>query len=183
MAADNFLMAKTKEEKEKILDNLRDYLKKQKSMAFFSFSGLKMEDFSVLRQKVREKKSIIKVIKKTLFRLASKDDYPDLSEKMGEIKEQFAVMLNFSDDFSSLKDLYEISKEKEGLKILGGYFEDKFLGVEETKELAKIPPRKELLRKLVYIVSAPQRNFVNVLDGNIRKLLVVFSSIVDKKGH
>ena len=65
-------------------------------------------------------------------------------------------------------------------KILGGLLENNILAVEQVLSLAKLPSKQELLAKLVGSLSAPSRNFVGVLQGNLRGLVSVLSQI--KKG-
>src|SRR3990167_7341940 len=48
---------------------------------------------------------------------------------------------------------------------------------EQVEELAQLPTKVELLAKTVSTLNAPITGFVNVLGGNLRKLVYVLSAI------
>ena len=175
-------MPKTKKQKEEVIRELEQFLKDQKLMAFFTFRGLKMDDFNKLRNEVKEKNSLIKVAKKTLFKLALGRKGVEVPEDYFSIKDQFAILFGFSDDPGVLKVLDKVSKEKEGVKIIGGFFEGKVLSGQEVVELSRIPSRKELITKFVWLLSYPKQSLVNILEGNIRDLILVLSAKA-KKGQ
>ncbi len=175
-------MPKTKKQKEEVIKELERFLKDQKLMAFFTFRGLKMDDFNKLRIEAKEKNSLVKVAKKTLFKLALKKEGVEIPEDYFTIKDQFAVLFGFSGDPGVLKVLDKISKEREGVKIIGGFFEGKVLSSQEVVELSMIPSRKELVAKLLWLFNYSKQSLVNVLEGNIRDLILVLSAKA-KKGQ
>ena len=87
------------------------------------------------------------------------------------------MVLGFGDEVSPAKIPYQFSLGNENLKILGGFFEDKFRSAEEIIALAKIPSKQELFAKVVGSISSPISGFVNVLQGNIRNLVYALSKI------
>lgn len=175
-------MVKTRDQKEKIIEELGEHLKNQRLMAFFTFRGLKMEDFSDLRNKAKEKGGLVKVAKKTLFKLSLERAGIKLPEEIFEIKDQFAVLFGFLEDPSILKIIDKFSREKEGVKIIGGYFEENYLSPQDVKELANIPSRSELLGKLLWLMNYPKISFVNVLKAPLRDFVFVLS-LRAKKGQ
>jgi large subunit ribosomal protein L10 len=167
----------TKKQKKEILEDLKEKIKKQKTIIFVDFKGLKVKDVFDFRKKLRKADSLLKVSKKTLFRIALKDLDSALSEKIDKLEGQIGLIFGFKDEISAAKVAYNFSKEKENLKILGGFFEGKIIDKETVAELAKIPGREELLGRLVGTISAPITNFACVLQGNIKGLICVLSAI------
>lgn len=163
----------TKEQKKKILKNLKEDINKQKSMVFVSVKGLKAVELLELRNKLKESDCKLTVAKKTLMNIALKDLDIDVSELDGQV----ALVFGFKDEVLPAKTTYEFSKKNENLKILAGFFEDKFREMNEIIALAKIPSRKELLAKVVGSISAPISGFANVLHGNLRGLVYVLKQI------
>ncbi len=170
-----FFMAQTKEEKKKILQELVENIDKQKSMVFVAYEGLKASDMFKLRSVLKDAGCKILVIKKTLLNLALKEKKIDLNTK--DLTGQIALVFGFEDEISAAKLSYKFSKENESLKILGGFFEDKVIDIENVISLAQIPSRQELLAKVVYLFSSPVSGFVNALQGNLRNLVYVLSAI------
>jgi len=170
-------MAKSKEEKKKILEDLKEEFKKQKMMVLVNFTGLKVKDFFELRRRLKPANSRIKVIKKTLLNLVLKEFSPDFSQKLAQFKAQIAIVFGFEDEILPAKILHQFSVENPNCKILAGYFDKKFREKEEMITLAQLPTKNELLARLVGNLSAPISNFINMLEGNIKGLIYVLSAI------
>ena len=168
-------MAKTKEQKKKIIEDLEEKINRQKTMILVDFTGLKVKDFFDLRKRLKSANSQMKVIKKTLLNLVLKDFNSDFSQKLEKFKNQIAIIFGFENEISPAKILYQFSLENPNLKILAGYFDKKFREKEEMITLAQLPSKEELLAKLVGSISAPISNFVNVLEINIKGLINVLA--------
>lgn len=168
-------MALTKAQKQKIVEDLKEKIARQKTMIFVDFTGLKVKDLSNLRKKLRAVDSELKVAKKTLLGLVFKKAGLEIEAK--KIKGEIALVLGYNDGLSPAKIIYQFSQENPNLKILGGFFEKKFREAEEIITLAQLPAREELLAKLVGTISAPVSNLVNVLQGNIKGLIYVLTKV------
>jgi len=170
-------MPLSRQKKQEVLKDLKEKISRQKTMVFIDFSGLKVKDISDLKQKLSQSDSLFKVSKKTLLKIALKDFSSSLTQKINELKGELGVIFGFGDEISPTKTTYNFSLENEKLKILGGFFEGKFIEKETVIELAKIPTKEELLARLVGSISAPVSNLANVLQGNIKGLVRILSSI------
>lgn len=168
-------MAQSKAQKQKIVEDLQEKIEKQKAIVFFDFTGLKVKDLSRLRKKMKQDRSEIKVVKKTLFDLALKK--AGLKAEIRKLKGEIAAAFGFEDEIAPAKICYQFSQENPNLKILGGFFEGEFKGAEEMTVLAQIPSREELLAKLVWSISAPVSNFVYALQYNLKGLINILSLI------
>jgi large subunit ribosomal protein L10 len=167
-------MALTREKKQKIIEELEEKLRRQKSFIFIDFTGLKVKDFSDLRKKIKNEKGEVKVAKKTLLDLALKKSGFEINVK--DLRGEIAVVFSFLDDVSLLKTLFQFSQNNPNLKILAGFFEKRFLGGEEIVNLAKLPGKRELLGKLVTIISSPLANFIYSLKFNLKGLVNILST-------
>ncbi len=168
-------MAKTKEEKQKALDKLKENLEKQKALILIDYSGLKADDIFDLRERLKESDCSLIVAKKTLVKMAFKEKKIEIEDK--SLEGQLALVFGFKDEVLPAKISYNFSRENENLKILGGFVENKFKTVDEINILAKIPSKEELYAKVVGSISAPISNFVKVLQGNIRNFVYILSII------
>lgn len=168
-------MAQTKEQKKKIIEDLKEKIEKQKAIVFADFSGVKVKNLQKLRKEAREKDCEVKVAKKTLVSLALKEKSLEVNLKkmVGEI----ALGFGYKDKISPFKVLYNFSKENENLKILGGFIGKEFLDKEKAIAIAQLPTREELLTKLVGSISSPLLGLINVLQGNLKGLIYILKQV------
>lgn len=172
-------MPLTREQKRKIIDDLKQKIERQKIMVFVGIKGLKVKDISILRRRLREKDSQLKVAKKTLMKLAFKEKGIKFEKEELVSKEagELAIIFGFKDEILPTKIAYQFSKENENLKIWGGYFQNRFITKEDIITLALLPSREELLAKIVGSLNAPRLNLVKILQGNLRNLVYLLSQI------
>lgn len=184
------LMALTKQQKEKALNDLKDKISKQKSVVFADFSKVNSKDLFDLRKKLKEAGCLLKIGKKTLIRIAFGRAGVSFWDKIKKnVPGQMALILGIEDEVAPAKISYQFSKTNENFKILGGIFPAeggsanggerryKFAEKEKVLALATLPSRNELLAKIVDSLSAPISGFENVLIGNTRSLVLVLSKI------
>ena len=169
------MVALTRQQKQKILENLKEKIARQKAMIFVDFRGLKVKDMADLRQRLKAANSQLVVAKKTLMKLAFKDKKIKIDEE--KLEGQPAIIFAFQDILTAAKAAYQFSQENKNLKILAGYVEHNFREAEDIISLAKIPSREVLLARLIGSIKAPAVNFVNVLQGNFKGLIYALSAI------
>lgn len=167
----------TFQKKQKLVKELGDKIKNSKSVVFADFTGLASDAMSGLRKKMRRENVFFKVIRKTLFKRALRS--AGLKEAAeNKVPGQLSVAIS-NDEVGAAKAVSSFIKDTktENLAILGGILEQKFLTKAEMADLAKVPSKEELLGSLVGTIQAPVSEFVNVLRGNIRNLILVLSQI------
>jgi len=168
-------MALTKAQKQKIVEDLKEKIAKQKAIIFIDFSGLKVKDLSGLRRKLKVADCQLKVAKKTLMGIAFKGAKIEVEAK--KLPGEVALVFGYKDPISPAKIVYQFAAMNPSLKILGGFFENKFRELEEIITLAQLPTREELLVRLVGSIQAPVSNFVRILEANIKGLIYVLTKV------
>lgn len=171
-------MPKTKAQKKDTVDLLTKDMEKQKSMIFVDFTGLKVKDMAELRAQLKEQGAKLIVAKKTLLDAAAKEGKIDVSFR--GMEGQIGAVFANEDELTPVKTLFMAAKSMGGLKIIGGYFENKEQGADYMKALSLIPSREILLGNLVGTISNPLYGLVRVLNGNIKGLLVALNAISQK---
>ena len=166
-----FFMALTKEQKENIVEKLKQSIAQQKAVVFVAIDGLKTTELFDLRKGLKQDNCLLTVAKKTLLSIAFKQSKMEFNAK--ELEGELALIFGFGDEIMPAKIAYQFSKKNKNLKILGGLFENEVKTAEEIIILAKIPSREELLAKVVSSISSPISGFVNVLQGNIKGLIYI----------
>jgi large subunit ribosomal protein L10 len=175
-------MPKSREEKQKIIEDLKEKLQKQKVVVLVDFSGLDSKPLATLREEFKKSDSCFQVVKKTLLKKALDAlNQKNLLEKIEEIKGQLALGFGFADEVTPAKICYQLQKENENLKILGGILGNEFVEKEKVVELAKLPSRQELLARLVGSLQSPISNLINICKNNIKGLIGVLNAIKSVK--
>ncbi len=166
----------SKEKKQEIIKDLADKLSRQKTVIFSDHTGLKVNQVQNLRWQLREEKIDYQVAKKTLIDLAFKKAGFDKIKIKG-LPGQIALIFGYEDEILPAKILYNFSRENESLRILAGLVNGEYLEEKAIIGLAKLPSRQELLARLIGNVSAPLSGLINVLQGNLIKLVNLFKNL------
>lgn len=172
-------MPKTKEQKKEILKELNQKMKDQTTMLFVDFSGLEVQDTHDFRKKLEKANGEFKVAKKTMTQIAL--DENKLEKNIKELEGEIGIVFGYKDEITPAKVTYEFSKENDNLKILGGFFENKFESTEKFIELAQLPSKEELLGRLVGSISSPMTGLVRSLEYNIKGLIFALNAIKKNK--
>ncbi|HNZ84020.1 MAG TPA: 50S ribosomal protein L10 [Candidatus Pacearchaeota archaeon] len=159
-------MAKTKEQKTQILQDLKEAIDSQKSMYFIDYKGMTSNDVSTFRKELRKNDAKLYVAKKTLATIAFKEKKIDFDLK--PLQGQLGIIFSLKDAFLPTKEIYNVAKT-EKIKILGGcYIEDgklnKLTG-QDVIAYASIPSRDELYAKLAYVLNDTAASFARVINA------------------
>ena len=158
-------MALTKEQKTKQIESVKERIANQKSMVFVDFAKVSSKDMFSLRKSLKEAGCNLKIAKKTLVRIAFGQSNLSFWNKIkSSIPGQLALVFGIEDEIAPARIANKFAKEHENFKILGGIFENRFIERERVLVLANIPPRNELLGRLVGSIASPMANFARVIE-------------------
>lgn len=118
-------MPKSKIQKQEIMRNLTERIKKSKSIVFAGFNALGVHDNEALRLTLRKEHGEYYVAKKTLLERALKEQgIENLDTK--SLDGKLAVIFSYEDEVSPAKAVDAFRKDKEDkIYFLGGYFRRK----------------------------------------------------------
>ena len=85
------------------------------------------------------------------------------------------------DEISAAKILANFAKTNENVKLRGALFEGRVLSLAETKVLASIPGKEELLSKLVFLLMSPISGFHGVLHNTLGGFVRVLNAVKEKQ--
>ncbi len=165
-------MAKSKQQKESEIKELREVFSKQQAMYFVDYKGLKSHELTGFKKDLKSKKSNLVVTKKTLARILFKENGIDFDPK--KLEGQVGIVFAFGEQFAPAKTIVELSKTNKNLKMLGGCVAEdgKFnvLSVEQAIAYASIPSREELYAKLAYVLNDTAASFARVINAVKEKM-------------
>ncbi len=146
-----------------------------------SYTGLTVQEMEDIRNTVKESGATFNVIKNSVVEKAIEGSkWESLKE---HLKGTNAFALSFDDPAVLAKILVAKKKEHKKLEIKCGSLNGQVISAKQIEALSKLPPKEVLLAQLLATMKAPVSGFVNVLAGNIRKLMYVLKAIEEKKGN
>lgn len=173
-------MAVNKEKKAEVLKELIENMKEAKSVIFADFQGLSVKDMKNLRKEMKTKGVTYKVAKKTLISIAAKEaGFPEIPNELlaGPVGAAFSM----EDEISAAKLIHQFAKKNTNLKLRGALLEGRVLSLAETKELATLLSREELISQFIYLVKYPIQGFHGVLNNTLAGFVRVLNAVKEKK--
>lgn len=144
-----------------------------------TYQGLPVPVMSDMRQKLRERGLEYRVVKNTLASIAA-----DMAGRQGYkeiLKGPTAVALGFGDPVEAAKALDEVVRAgRLNISIIGGVMDGQVLSSAEVTRLAALPPRAELLARLVGQMQAPITRLVSTLAAPLSSLASVLQQRVQQ---
>ena len=159
-------MAKTKAEKQQIIDNLEAAFKQAASTVFVHFKHVTVAEESAMRKTLRASSVGYVVAKKTLIRRA----LAALGHKHEELplEGELAIAYNREaggDASAPSRMIHEFAtKLKDKLVISGGIFEGKLVDALSMQAIATIPPMDVLRGMFAQVINSPRQRFAVVLS-------------------
>lgn len=173
MASDKIL-----ESKKQAVSELKEKINNAGSMILADYRGLTVEEDTEMRAALREANIEYKVIKNNYIRHAV--DGTGLEDLLSILVGPTAVAMA-DDEVAPSKALAAFAKKYETFEIKGGIVDGKVVSIDDIKQLALLPSKEELIAKMLGSMNAPISGFVNVLNGNLRGLVVALNAIVEQK--
>jgi large subunit ribosomal protein L10 len=166
-------------QKEAAVQELRDRLARSPNLFLTGYAGLTVEEITKLRGELRKDGSTYAVVKNTLFKIAA-------GEEIASKLEQFlagptGVVFAGADPVAPAKAIKHFADDTKKLNIKAAYLDGKFADVKQIEMLASLPPKNELLAKLVGSLANPMRGLVTVLSGNQSGLVRVLNAIREQR--
>ena len=167
------------QQKQAYVEELAEKLKNSVAGVIVSYMGITVADDTALRRKLREAGVEYVVVKNSMLRRAA--DKVGLDGLDNVLEGSTALALSPTDHVAAAKILSEYAEKSKTFEIKAGYVEGKVIDAAGVAELAKMPPKEVLVAKVLGGLNAPISGFVNVLNGNIRGLVVALNAIAEKQ--
>ncbi len=165
--------------KEQVVAELHDKLQRASAAILTDFKGLTVAEMTDLRGTLAAEKVEYQVVKNTLMRLASKDTTAEALVPL--LKGTCAIAIGYGDPSTPAKIIKKFNKANEKLAIKAGALGNRLLDTSQVVALADLPPREELLAKLLGTLNAVPTSLVTVLSGVPRALVGVLAAIQAKR--
>lgn len=154
---------------------LHEKLQRASATILTDYRGLTVAEVTELRDTLAAQQVEFQVVKNTLMRLAGRDTASAVLEPL--VKGTNAVAIAYGDPAVPAKIIKKYSKTNEKLKVKAGALGSRLLNAEQLSVLAELPPREELLAKLLGTLNAVPTGLVTVLSGVPRAFMGVLAAI------
>jgi large subunit ribosomal protein L10 len=146
---------------------------------FVSFQGLKVKDFSGLRDQLYNVNANCCVYKNSLIRKAVELNNVEALKDLA-LAGDVAMVFGKGDPGAVAKVLVEFGKSNEVVQAKGGLFESAMLTPAEIADIAALPSKDILQAQLLGVLQAPARNLVSILNNKAASILNVLNAYKDK---
>lgn len=170
----------TLQAKSAVVEEIKDNLDKAQSVVIIDYRGLTVEEVTKLRNDMRAKGAVYKVLKNTMIKRAADDLGIEGMDDM--LEGPTAVAFGIEDAVAPAKVIVDFMKaNKDKITIKGGLLDNKVIGLDQIKYLADLPSKEVLIAKLLGSLNAPVTNFVGVLAGVPRAFVCALNAIKEQK--
>lgn len=153
-------MAKV-EIKAPVVEEIAAKAKEAKAALLVDYRGLTVEQDTELRKQLREAGVTYKVYKNTMMKRAFEGtDFAQLDELLDGPS---ALAVSKEDPAAPARVIAEFAKTAKALSMKGGVVEGKFYDENGIQAVAAIPPKDQLLSKLLGSMQSPITNFARVI--------------------
>lgn len=161
--------------KEQVIEELREKLGRASAAILTDYKGLTVAELTGLRDSLAAEKIDYQVVKNTLARLACRQTGASVLEPL--LTGTCAVAIGYDDPSVPAKIIKKFSKSNEKLKLKGAALGDRLIDAEQVMALADLPPKEELLAKMLGTLNAVPTGLVTVLSGVPRAFVGVLAAI------
>lgn len=168
-----------KEQKGKEVAILKDKLARAKHLIIADHSGINVADASVLRKKLKEGNSEIRVSKNTLLKLAVEDT--DLQELQEHFEGPTSIIYGYDDPSVPARIIFESIKDTEKPKFKSYFYDGTQHGFDFLKRIAQLPSRDVVIAILISTVEGSITDFVSLLEAATREFIGTVDALAENK--
>ena len=167
-------------EKEAVVAELTDVLKRANGVYLTDFTGLDVPAFTLLRKQLREESISCRVIKNRLGKLAAQRAGIEGLDEV--LRGPTGLICADEDPVAPARVLSKFAEEGDGKPaIKAGYVDGDVFVDGQIERLAQIPPRDVLLGQMVSAMQSPISGLAFTLNGILQKLVGTLQAVAEKK--
>lgn len=168
-------MKKTRLEKENIVKDLKQRLGEASAVFISGYRGLKVDEITELRKRLRAYNSEYRVIKNTLARLAVQGTPFEGLQRF--VDGPVAITLSQGEPVDAAKVIKGFSTDFPKLELKGGLLGERLITAEDIERLSRLPSRDVLVGKLLGLFSVLPIRLVNVINAPLQRLTMALAAI------
>jgi large subunit ribosomal protein L10 len=169
-----------KEEKERVVAELTERLRKSPTLVVADYRGLTMPQIDELRAKLIEHGARFAVVKNTLTRRAAEAAGADSLLALLEGPTAIAFLESEGDPVAVAKALADAARTTRVLTIRGGVLEGRPIEAADIEELAKLPPVDVLRAQVLGAVTSPLTAILGIFTAPLQDLYGLIDARIEQ---
>ena len=168
-----------KEEKVKVVEELKDQLSDYKSIYLTDIAGLDALQTSKLRRECFNSDVKLSVVKNTFLQRAMSESENDFGELKDLLKGNTTIMLSKTGN-TPAKVIKKFRKDSDK-PILKGAFVDEaiYIGDEHIEVLFNLKSKEEVLGEIISILQSPAKNVISALKSSSGKIAGLVKTLTE----
>jgi len=162
---------KSKDDKKKDIDALRQDLEKSKNLFVTGYEKLRVDQDFELRKVVRGAGGKYRVIKNNLAAKAAEGTPAEAVLK--GLRGMTSMAYTTKDPVALAKALTTYAKNNPTFTFKAGLVEGRVIEIKAINDLANLPSKEEILSKLLFLINAPAQRLVTAMNAVGRNLAMV----------
>ena len=153
--------------KKALVEEIKEKIKKAKSLTFVDYRGLTVEEDTKMRAAFRNAGADYKVYKNRLVLRALEEC--GITGLDHVLEGTSAVAFGYADEVAPNKIIVDTINDTQKMQIKGGVLNGQVIDVNMVKTLASIPSKEVLLAKLLFLLQSPVRGLAVALNAIAEK--------------
>ena len=162
---------KKKEDKNKDVESLRQDLANLKNLFVTGYEKLRVDQDFELRKTVRAAGGKYRVVKNNLAEKASEGTASE--QVLKGLRGMTSMAYTNTDPVALAKALTAYAKANPTFTFKAGLVEGRAIDIKAINDLATMPPKEEVLAKVLYLINAPAQRLLTTVNAVGRNLAVV----------
>jgi large subunit ribosomal protein L10 len=162
------------------IEDLVDRLSRSQLTIIADYRGLTVEALQGFRAKLKPLDAEFKVAKNTLTRIAA--EQVGIEGLSPELEGPTAILFAYGDIVAPAKAISEFARTSRILQVRAGVLNNQVVTPADVEAISSLPPREELLGKLVGLLASPMTRTVGVLSGPARSVVYLGNARVEQLG-
>lgn len=162
------------------IDEIANRMQRAELTILAEYRGLSVSALQDLRSRLRPVEAEFKVAKNTLTRIAA--------ERVGiegletHLEGPTAIMFAYGDVVAPAKAMSDFARSSRILQVKAGVMNSQILSPPDIEAISSLPPREELLARLVGMLASPMARTVGVLSGPSRSVAYLVNARIEALG-
>jgi large subunit ribosomal protein L10 len=162
------------------IQELVDRLSRSQLTIIADYRGLTVDALHGFRAKLRPLDAEFKIAKNTLTRIAA--EQVGINGLEPELEGPTAILFAYGDVVAPAKAVSDFVRSSRILQVRAGVMNNLVITPADVEAISSLPPREELLGKLVNLLASPMTRTAGVLSGPARSVVYLANARAEQLG-
>jgi large subunit ribosomal protein L10 len=162
------------------IQDLVDRMTRSQLTIITDYRGLTVDALQGFRARIRPMDAEFKIAKNTLTRIAA--EQVGIEGLEPQLEGPTAILFAYGDIVAPAKAVSDFVRQSRILQVRAGVLNNQVVTPSDIEAISSLPPREELLGKLVGLLASPMTRTVGVLSGPSRSLVYLSNARVEQLG-